>query len=760
MASPLGASPVRREDARFLTGHGAYLDDLPFPGALRAVVLRSPHPHARLLGIATEAARAVPGVAAVLTASDLAADGIGPLLPTAPANPHTGAPFAFAPQPLLAADLVRYVGEPVALVLAETLAQAQDAAERTDLAWEPLPAVTDADAALAPGAPRLAAEAPGNLALASEIGDAAAVARAFAAAAHVVRLRIVNHRIITNPMEPRGVVAVHDPTDGRTTLHLSSQSLYAVRDAAAAALGCPPLALRVIAPDVGGGFGAKNFPYPEQALCAWAARRTGRAVKWIATRSEMFLADHQARDHVADAALALDAAGNFLALQVDSRANLGAYMAGGSGAVQTFQYAHLPGGVYAIPAIALRIRAAYTNTAPIGVTRGPGFAESNAIIERLIDAAARASGFDRIALRRRNLTPPGPYTNPLGQTVDSGDFPGVFEAALVRADLAGFPARRAATAARGRRRGLGLACHIKATGGAPRENVELRFRPDGGIDLLTGTQAIGQGHETSFPQILASLLGVPPETIALRQGDTDLLPLGGGHGSSRATYMAGTAMARAAERVIAKARSLAAAALAVPASDLGFADGWFRAAGSNRAIALAALAAAAAGALDTYEVFTREAMTFPNGCHVVEVEIDPETGAVALDRHTAVDDYGVLVNPRLATGQAHGAIAQGAGQALREAAVYDPAGQPLTGSFQDYALPRAADLPAFDLGFAATPCATNPLGVKGSGEAATVGVYPAIVNAVLDALAPLGVRDLAGPATPDAIWRAIRGADA
>ncbi|MGC8470027.1 MAG: xanthine dehydrogenase family protein molybdopterin-binding subunit, partial [Acetobacteraceae bacterium] len=611
MASPLGASPTRREDARFLTGQGAYLDDLPFPGALRAVLLRSPHAHARLDGLDTAAARAAPGVASVLTAAELAADGIGGLTPTAPANPHTGAPFAFAPQPLLAADRVRYVGEPVALVLAETLAQALDAAERIVPAWHPLPAVTEADAALAPGAPLLTEAAPGNLALAWEVGDPAAVARAFAAAAHVVRLRVVNHRVVTNPMEPRGVVAVHDPVSGRTTLHLSSQSLYAVRDAAAAALGRPPLSLRVIAPDVGGGFGAKNFPYPEQALCAWAARRTGRAVKWIATRSEMFLADHQARDHVADAALALDAEGRFLALEVDSRANLGAWMAGGSGAVQTFQYAHLPGGVYAIPAIALRIRAAYTNTPPIGVTRGPGFAESNAIIERLIDEAARASGFDRIALRRRNLTPPGGYTNPLGQSVDSGDFPAVFEAALARADLAGFAARRAASEARGRRRGLGVACHIKATGGAPRENVELRFRPDGGIDLLTGTQTIGQGHETSFPQILASLLGVPPETITLRQGDTDLLPLGGGHGSSRATYMAGTAMARAAAGALAKARKLAAAALEVAEAELRFADGFFRATGTNRAIGLASLAAAAPGALDTYEVFTREAMTFP-----------------------------------------------------------------------------------------------------------------------------------------------------
>ena len=762
MNAPIGASLVRREDARFLIGRGAYLDDLPFPGALRAVVLRSPHAHASLTALDAAAARALPGVRAVLTAAELAADGIGPLLPTVQANPHTGAPFAFAPQPLLAADRVRYVGEPVALILADTLAQALDGAEAVAVRYEPLPAITDADAARAPGAPLLAAEAPGNLALAWDTGDAAAVAAAFAAAAHVVRRRVVNHRVVINPMEPRGAVAAYDPATGRTTLHLSSQSLYAVRDAAAGALGQPPTSLRVIAPDVGGGFGAKNFPYPEHALIAWAARRAGRPVKWIATRSELFLADHQARDHVADAALALDAEGRFLALEVASRANLGAYMAGGSGAVQTFQYAHLPGGAYAIPAVALHIEAVFTNTAPIGVTRGPGFAEANAIIERLIDAAASQTGLDRLELRRRNLAPASPFTNALGHTVDSGDFRVAFEAALTRADQTGFPARRAASAARGLWRGLGVAYHIKATGGAPRENVEIRFLADGTVALLTGTQTIGQGHETSFPQILAGLLGVPASVIALRQGDTDLLPLGGGHGSSRATYMAGTAMVRASAGVIAKATPIAAHALSAPVAEVSFAHGLFRAAGTNRAIGLlevAALARDVGTPLDTYDAWTREAMTFPNGCHIAEVEIDPETGVVRLDRYTAVDDYGVQINPRLVAGQAHGAIAQGAGQALTEQAAYDPAsGQPLTGSFMDYALPRAADLPEFDLAFAATRCTTNPLGVKGAGEAAAVGAFPAIGNAIRDALAACGVTALPGAATPFAVWRAIQAA--
>ncbi len=758
----IGATPRRREDARFVTGHGAYLDDLSFPGALHAVFLRAPHAHARIVALDTKAARAAPGVAAVLTAAEVAADGLHPLVPTAIANPHTGTPFAFAPQTLLATDRVRYVGEPVAVILAETRAAALDAAELIAPIYDPLPAVTTVEAALAPGAPQLSADAPGNLCLDWHTGDPAAVAAAFVAAAHLVSLRLHNHRIVTNPMEPRGAVGVHDPATGRTTLHVSSQSLHANRDATARALGVEPARLRFVAPDVGGGFGAKNFPYPEHALIAWAAKHAGRPVKWIATRSETFLADHQARDHTADATLALDATGRFLALRVESRANLGAWLAGGSGAVQTFQYVHLQGSVYAIPAIALHVQGVFTHTTPIGVTRGPGFAESNNIIERLIDEAARTTGIDRAELRRRNLVARTPMTNALGFAVDSGDFPAAFAAALDRADIAGFPARRAASAARGMLRGLGFACHIKGTGGNPHENVELRFEPDGTISLITGTQTIGQGHETTFPQILADRLGVPNETIRLRQGDTDLIVNGGGHGSSRATYMGGTAIWRAAETLLGKARARAAAVLETAEGHLAYADGIFRVPGTNRAIGLTELAARARAAgtpLDTFHAWTREAMTFPNGAHVVEVEIDPETGATALVRHAAIDDYGVVVNPLIATGQAHGAIAQGAGQALLERAVYDEAsGQPLTGSFMDYALPRAADLPGFDLGLAGTRCTTNPLGVKGCGEAAAVGVFPAIGNAVLDALAPLGVTRFDGPASPFAVWQAIREA--
>jgi carbon-monoxide dehydrogenase large subunit len=496
-------------------------------------------------------------------------------------------------------------------------------------------------------------------------------------------------------------------------------------------------------------------------LILWAAKRVGRPVKWIATRSEVFLADHQARDHVAEAALALGADGRFLALRVDSLANAGAYLVF-AGGVQTFQYVHLPGTVYRIPAIDLRVGAVLTNTAPIGVTRGPGFAEAVNIIERLIDAAARQCGFDRVELRRINMIPAAamPHANAFGNSVDSGAFPETLDQALKRADAGGFPARRRESGARGWLRGLGLAYHIKGTGGSPTENVDIRFEPDGTVSLITGTQTIGQGHETTFPQILADRLGIPYECIRLVQGDTDRIPLGGGHGSSRATYMGGTAIWRASDEIIAKGRGVAADALEAAEADLSFADGRFVVAGTDRSIGLLEVAALARGKgtpLDTYHVWTREWMTFPNGAHVVEVEIDRETGEARLARFTAVDDYGVLVNPMIAAGQAHGAIAQGVGQALLEHAIYDPqSGQLIAGSLMDYPLPRADDLPAYDLGFNGARCTTNPLGVKGCGEAGTVGAFPAVASAILDALAPYGVTDLAGPATPERIWRAMR----
>jgi carbon-monoxide dehydrogenase large subunit len=733
----IGDTPRRREDARFVTGQGAYLDDLRFDGMTHAVFLRSPHAHARIAAIDTEDAGRAPGVLAILTAKEATQDGLTSLRPTVEANVQTAERFHFLPQPLLAQDKVRYVGEPVALIVAETRNEALDAAERIVIDYESLPSVTQAADAVEPDAPLLTQDVPGNLCLDWHWGQTAAVVSAIKAARHVVTITLNNHRIATNPMEPRGAIGTYD---GRYTLHLSSQNIHGNRDTAARALGVDPTEVRFVAPDVGGGFGAKNFAYAEHALILWASRRTARTVKWIATRSETFLSDHQARDHRATATLALDADGNFTALHVDSIANLGAYMAGGSGGVQTNQYPHLQGSVYKIPAISLHVRAALTNTTPIGVTRGPGFGEAINIIERLIDAAATQCGFDRIDLRRRNFVRTTPMTNAFGF--------------VANADLASFPQRRQASVRNGKRRGIGLACHIKATGGLPTENVDIRFEPDGSVSLITGTQTIGQGHETTMPQILADRLGLPNAVIRLKQGDTDLIAMGGGHGSSRATYMGGTAIWRASDIIIAKGKTLAAQALEAAETDIEFHDGQFRVAGTDRTIALQVLAARSPGTLDTYHQWTRDAMTFPNGTHIAEVEVDPETGAVSLQRLTAVDDYGILVNPMIAAGQVHGAIAQGAGQALLEHAVYDrDSGQPVSGTFMDYAMPRAGDLPSFDIAFAGTRCTTNPIGVKGCGEAGAIALFPAIANAIVDAV---GVTTLNGPASANHVWQAMR----
>lgn len=757
----IGDAPERREDERFLRGAGNYLDDVALAGMAHAAVVRSPHAHALIRNLSVDAARRAPGVLAVLSADEATHDGLTALRPTAEANVKTGERFAFAPQPLLAAGKVRYVGEPVAFVVAETLAQALDAAELVEVAYDALPAVTTPAAARAAGAPSIAEGVAQNTCFDFAVGDRAAVEAALAQAAHRVTMSVNNHRVVTSPMEPRGVVGLYDPVEGRHTLHVSSQNVHGIRDHVARALGVTPTSVRLIAPDVGGNFGAKNFVYAEYVLAAWAARRTGRPVKWIATRSEVFLADHQSRDHHAEATLALDAEGRFLALAVDSVANAGAYLMS-TGGVMSYQYIHLPGTVYRIPAIALRIAGVLTNTTPVGVTRGPGFAEAVDIMERLVDRAARRCGFDRAELRRINLWPSRamPMTNAFDQKVDSGAFPETFERALADADVAGFAARRAESERQGRLRGLGFAYHIKGTGGSPTENARIAFEADGTVTLVSGTHSVGQGHATTFPQILADRLGIPNDLVRFRQADTDLLPLGGGSGSSRSTFMGGTAIWRASEEVVEKGRTVAARLLEVAEADVRFEDGVFLASGSNRSIGLievAAQARASGRPLDAYASWTREWLTFPNGAHVVEVEIDRETGRLAVARYTAVDDYGVLVNPTIAAGQVHGAIAQGLGQALLEGAVYDPAtGQPATGSFMDYALPRADDLPRIALAFAGTRCTTNPLGVKGCGEAGAIGAYPAIANAIADALAPFGEVHLDGPATPARLWRAMQ----
>ena len=749
----IGDTPRRVEDARFLIGAGCYVDDMQLDNMAHAVVLRSPHAHADMKSIDTSTAKVAPGVLAVLTGADLDAAGIGPLQPYEQVNVYSDEPFSFPTQYPLAKERVRYAGEPVALVIAESHSAGLDATELIDVDYAPLPALIRIEAALNSGDAE-------NICLEWSVGDQRAANVAFEAAAHVTRLDIRNHRIVTNSMEPRGAIGTYDPDSGRYTLRASAQSLHMARDRVAETLGVDTSMVRLIAPDVGGGFGVKNFIYAEQVLLCWAAGITGRPVKWINARSDGFVSDHQARDNDAHAELALDANGNFTALRVKSWGNLGAYLTGSMARIFTEQFVKLPGGPYRIPAIYVDVGAVYTNTVPIGVTRGPGFAEFANIMERLVDRAARETGREPADLRAQNLVSVEamPFTNAVGATMDSGVFQKNLATAVKKAE-AGYDSRKSATEAAGHLRGMGLAYHIKATFGAPDENVELRFDEDDAITFTTGTQAIGQGHETSFPQIISDLLGVATEDIRYRAGDTDLIPIGGGHGSSRATFMAGTALHMASEQIKEKGQSIAARMLEAAEADIEFIAGRFAVAGTDRSLPLmdvARQARADGTPLDTYQHFTREYHTFPNGCHIAEVEIDRDTGAVTLTHYTTVDDFGTMINPLLVAGQVHGAVAQGVGQALFEQAIYAPdSGQLLSGSFMDYCMPRGDDLPSLDVAFNSVSCTTNPLGVKGSGEAGAIAGFPAVANAVLDALAPFGVEVLDGPATPENVWRLL-----
>ena len=757
----VGGSPRRLEDARLLTGRGRYLDDIEASQALHAVVLRSPHAHARIRGVDTQLAEAFPGVALVLTGEAVSRSGLLSTWPHGRFNVQTGEPFPYEGQPLLARERVRYVGEPVAFVVADSSARAAEAAEAIVVEYEPLPVLLDARKASDPKAPRLSESVPDNVCIDWDFGSEHEVTEALATAAHVARITVHNHRIAHNAMEPRGAIARYESSSETYDLEISTQNVHVIRDHIARSLGVACAKVRVRAPDVGGGFGVRNFVYAEYVLLGWAARLTGCAVKWVATRSEGFLSDHQARDYSATAKLGLDSQGRFTALSVESDFALGAYLIGVGGGVPTGQYCTCPGSVYRIPSIHLGIRASLTNTVPIGVTRGPGFAEMVDLMERLVDIAAAETGIDRAELRRRNLVSAAemPWTNAVGTTVDSGDFVGCLEQALAKVDYPGFAARRTEALAVGRLRGLGVACHIKATGGHDEENVTFAF-DEGELVLITGTQAIGQGHETTFRQIACTLLGVPYEKIRYVAGDSDAIAMGGGHGSSRATYMASTAMAMATDRLLVKARPVAAEMLEADPVDLEFVDGSFLVVGTDRSVGLLDVAERAADAgcpLDTYQHFRRAAMTYPSGCHVAEVEVDAETGAVTLVDYTIVDDYGTLVNPTVASGQVHGAIAQGVGQALLEQVVLDESGQVLSGSLMDYALPRADDLPSLDIGFNATRCTTNPLGVKGCGEAGAIAGYPAVANAVRDALGDPRL-PLVGVAWPETVWRLLRSA--
>ncbi|MCS7267493.1 MAG: xanthine dehydrogenase family protein molybdopterin-binding subunit [Geminicoccaceae bacterium] len=755
--------PVRRvEDQRLVTGRGRYTDDVNLPGQVYGVVVRSPHAHARIRRIDTSRARSAPGVLAVLTAEDLGEAAIPCFVPM---TNRDGTKAPMPRHPVLCREVVRYLGDRVAFVVAETKAQARDAAELIEIDWEVLEAVTDTAAALEPGRPRVHEQCPNNLAFDWAFGDADAVERAFAQAARTVRLELVNNRVVCNAMEPRAAVAEWDAQTQKLTLHVCSQGGWAFRDILAGHLGLPKEKVRIVTPDVGGGFGMKIMYYGEYTLCAFAARMLGRPVKWTADRSESFVSDTQGRDHVTVAELAFDADHRILGLRVDVVANMGAYYYLYAPYIPTGAALKVLPGVYDVKNLYYRVRGVFTNTVPVDAYRGAGRPESIYCIERLMDVAAAELGVDRIALRRKNFIRPDqmPFKTAAGELYDSGEFERVMDTALVRADWQGFPARRAEAAARGALRGIGLCYYIESTMGNPVEHATVRFAPDGAVEVLVGTQSNGQGHETAYAQVLSARLGVPFERIRIVQGDTDAIPEGGGTGGSRSLTAEGVAITAAADRVIEKGKIAAAHLFEAAVADIAFADGTFRVAGTDKAIDIMELAERVRAmttrppgleeGLDASARIELQAWTFPNGCHVAEVEVEPETGVTRVVRYTVVDDFGVVVNPLLVEGQVHGGVVQGIGQALFERTVYDANGQLLTGSFMDYRMPRADDLPFFDFSTVEVRCRNNPLGVKGCGEAGSVGSCAAVINALVDALSPLGVRHVDMPAVPEKIWR-------
>ncbi|MCC7426661.1 MAG: xanthine dehydrogenase family protein molybdopterin-binding subunit [Alphaproteobacteria bacterium] len=758
----------RIEDPRLLTGRGRYTDDIVLPGQGFGFVLRSPHAHARIRAIDTAAARAMPGVLGIFTHADLAAEGIGHLPCVVGLKNKDGSRRADTPRPALADGVVRHVGDAVAFVVAKTLAAARDAAEAITVEYELLPASTDLATAAAPGQAQVWPATPNNVCFDWQAGDAAGTAAAFARAAHVTRLEVVNNRIVVASMEARAANAAYDPASGRFTLYSGTQGSWLLKDQLASAIfKLPPENFRVVTPDVGGGFGMKIFLYPEHVLCCFAARRLNRAVKWTSERSEAFLSDTHGRDNITLAELALDAEGRFLALRTRNVANMGAYLSTFAPFIPTFAGSKVLASVYRFGAIHAQVLGMFTHTVPVDAYRGAGRPESNYLVERLIDQAARELGIDRIELRRRNMVAPAdmPWKSAMGATYDTGDFPAVLEAGLHAADWAGFAARRAASARAGRLRGIGLAYYLEATGGGATERAEIRFAADGMAELLVGTQSTGQGHETAYVQIMAERLGIPAGRLRVVQGDSDAIPTGGGTGGARSLYSQGGAILAAAQEVENRGRKGAAHILEAAAADIEFADGFFRIAGTDRQLHILDLAAEArsrkaAGeaveTLDAFAVWDIKAHTFPNGCHIAEVEVDPETGRVALARYTVADDVGRAINPLIVRGQVHGGVAQGVGQALLECTHYDAvSGQLVAGSFMDYALPRADDLPAMAVELVEVPCGTNPLGVKGAGEAGAVGSPPAVINALVDALAARGVGTIDMPATPERVWRAL-----
>jgi len=782
----IGAAVRRTEDYRFLTGNGAYVDDMNRPKQTHAYILRSPVARANIKSIDTSAAEAAAGVVAVFTGKDVVADGVGGVPCGWGITSRNGEPMAEPVHPIIAADVVQHVGDQVAVIIAETYAQAKDAAELVEVDYDELDAVVTGPDAVADGAPQIWPEAPGNVCYDWEFGDQAAVETAFEGAAHVTKLDLINNRLVANPMEPRAAIGEYNSTDDSYTLYTTSQNPHVIRLLMGAfVLQLPEHKLRVVSPDVGGGFGTKIFHYAEEAIVTWASKKVGRPIKWTAERSDSFISDAHGRDHVTTAEMAMDENGKFLALRVNTIANMGAYLSTFAPCIPTILHATLLAGVYTTPAIYVEIKAVFTNTVPVDAYRGAGRPEASYLLERLATAAAKELGLDPAEIRRRNYIQPDafPYDTPVALQYDAGDYEATLDKALDMADYAGFEERRVESAAKGKLRGIGLSTYIEACGIAPSniagalgaraglfESAQVRVHPTGSVTVFTGSHSHGQGHETTFSQIVSDTLGIPMESIVISHGDTDKVAFGMGTYGSRSLAVGGTAIMNALQKVIEKGKKIAAHQLEASAADIEFKDGQFTVAGTDRSKAFGEIAFAAyvphdypldelEPGLDETAFYDPKNFTFPSGTYVCELEIDPETCTTEIVAFNCVDDFGNIVNPMIVEGQVHGGLAQGIGQALLEGCVYDrESGQLLTGSYIDYTMPRADDLPNFGVASTCTPCTHNVLGVKGCGEAGAIGSPPAVINAVIDALSPLGVTDIQMPATPVAVWNAIQKA--
>lgn len=776
----IGAPVRRKEDFRFITGHGQYTDDVVRPGETRAIFVRSPHAHAKIKSIDVSEAKKMPGVVDILTGAQLATDKIGNLICGWMIHSKDGTPMKMSAHPALAASKVNCVGDAVAVVIAETTAQGKDAAEKVKVEYDVLKAVIDPAKAQAKDAPQIHADIPNNTIYQWHLGDAKATAAAFAAAKHVTKIDIVNNRLAPNAMEPRAALAEYDEGTDNLTLWNTSQNPHVARLVIAAFVGmAPEHKLRVIAPDVGGGFGSKIFIYPEEVVCLWAARKVKRPVKWTSDRSEAFLTDAHGRDHVTHAELALDANGKILALRAKTIANLGAYMSTFSSSVPTYLYATLLSGQYNIPSIYCEVDAVYTNTAPVDAYRGAGRPEATFVIERLVEVSARQLGLDPADLRRRNFITAFPHQTPVIMAYDAGDYNASLKKALEIADVKGFSKRKREAARHGKLRGLGYSNYIEACGIAPSqavgslgagvglwESAEVRVNPTGSVEVLTGCHAHGQGHETTFAQLVSERLGIPFENVSIVHGDTDKVQFGMGTYGSRSGAVGMSAIVKALDKIEAKAKKVAAYVLEAAEGDIEFKDGKFTVAGTDKSAAWGDVALNAyiahkfVGAdlepgLKETSFYDPTNFTFPAGCHICEVEIDPETGKTEIVNWTAVDDFGTIINPMIVEGQVHGGIAQGVGQAMMEGVVYSAEGQLVSGSFMDYTMPRAHDLPSFHVGLTETKSPSNPLGIKGCGEAGAIASPAAVINAITDAI---GSEDLAMPATANAVWSALQRA--